>query len=55
MLPRLEAIKDTCQRKGATFGNSYLQIRSGRDFWSKLKAVAPFEIRGVQIELGTHT
>ncbi|MCS7149133.1 MAG: hypothetical protein RMI93_00120 [Caldimicrobium sp.] len=31
--------------------SSHLSSRSGRDFWSKFKAVAPFEIRGVKTEL----
>ncbi|MCS7149852.1 MAG: hypothetical protein RMI93_03830 [Caldimicrobium sp.] len=28
--------------------SSHLSSRSGRDFWSKFKAVTPIEIRGVQ-------
>ncbi|MCS7215587.1 MAG: hypothetical protein NZ826_05470 [Thermodesulfovibrio sp.] len=49
MLQRLEAIKDASQRKEVAFrllGYSNLSSRSGRDFWSKFKAEAPFEIRG---------
>ncbi|MCS7200521.1 MAG: hypothetical protein N3D14_03515 [Aquificaceae bacterium] len=34
-------------------GNSYLSSKSGRDFWNKFKAVAPFEIRGMQTNNGS--